>query len=86
MVELLSPSTLRSKNFRDKLRREWKTAALAVATFLVGVWDAGASAMDWTPVVPPQYRQYVPLFLGVLFLVLRKWIDAEKLAEKPTEK
>lgn len=57
----------------DKLRHEWKTAALAVATFLVGVWDAGASAFDWTPIVPEKYRPFVPLVLGTGFLVLRRW-------------
>lgn len=57
----------------QKLKHEWKTAALAVATSLVGIWDAGASAFDWTPIVPDQYRQYVPLTLGMLFLVLRRW-------------
>lgn len=58
----------------QKLKQEWKTAALAVATSLVGFWDAGASAFDWTPIIPVQWRDYVPLALGVLFLVLRQWV------------
>lgn len=57
----------------DKLKHEWKTAALAATSTLVGIWDAGASAMDWTPLVPADYRQFVPLALGMLFLILRRW-------------
>ena len=57
----------------EKLKHEWKTAALAFATTLVGVWDAGASQYDWTPVVPDKYKPYVPLILGTLFIVLRRW-------------
>lgn len=58
----------------EKLKREWKTALLALSTFLVGLWDAGASAFDWTPLVPEHYRQFVPLALGVGFLLLRQWV------------
>ena len=58
----------------EKLKQEWKTAALAAATTLVGIWDAGASAFDWTPVVPDKYRPFVPLTLGTLFIVLRRWV------------
>lgn len=61
-----------------KLKREWKTAALAVGTFLVGIWDAGASAFDFTPVVPEHWRPYVPLGLGLGFLILRRWTAGEK--------
>lgn len=61
-----------------KLKREWKTFVLAVCTFLVGVWDAGASVYDYRPLVPPEYQQFVPLVLGVGFIVLRKYVDANK--------
>lgn len=61
----------------DKLKHEWKTAALAFVTFLVGIWDAGASAFDFTPVVPDHYRPFVPLTLGVGFLVLRRWVPKD---------
>lgn len=58
----------------EKLKHEWKTAALAVATTLVGMWDAGASAFDWTPLVSDKYKPFVPLALGVMFLTLRRWV------------
>ena len=57
----------------QKLRHEWKTAALAVATTALGIWDAGASAFDWSVIVPEQYQRYEPLVLGMLFLILRRW-------------
>jgi hypothetical protein len=57
----------------EKLKHEWKTAILAAGTTAVGVWDAGASAYDWTPVVPDHWRPYTPLALGTGFLLLRRW-------------
>ena len=62
----------------EKLKREWKTAALAVATTLVGIWDAGASAYDWSPVVPDKWKPYLPLFLGLGFIALRRWTDGRR--------
>ncbi len=63
----------------EKLKHEWKTAVLAVGTFLVGLWDAGASAFDWTPVVPDKYKPFVPLSLGIGFLLLRQWLPKDNV-------
>lgn len=58
----------------EKLRLEWKTAVLAVATTVVGIWDAAsASGYDLSPIIPDQYRPYAVPIIGISFLGLRKW-------------
>lgn len=57
----------------DKLKREWKTAAFAVVSVLVSLWDAGASTYDYTPLVPDKYKPYVPVLVPLFFLILRRW-------------
>lgn len=60
----------------QKLRREWKTFALAVVTFSVGCWDAASTAgYDLSPIIPDKYRPYAVPAIGLSFLALRKWKD-----------
>jgi hypothetical protein len=60
----------------QKLKHEWKTAALAGVTTLVGLHDLIAtSGYDLTPFVPEQWRPYVIPLIGVSFLLLRRWTD-----------
>lgn len=60
----------------SKLRREWKTFALAVTTTAVGCWDAAAGAgYDLSPIIPDKYRPYAVPAIGLSFLALRKWKD-----------
>jgi hypothetical protein len=60
----------------QKLRHEWKTATLAIATVAVGGWDAGVAAgYDLSPVIPEQYRPYAVPLIGLAFLCLRKWTN-----------
>jgi hypothetical protein len=66
----------------DKLIREWKTFALAVATTGVGVWDvASSSGYDLSPIVPETYRPYAVPAIGISFLLLRKYTDNKKVSE-----
>ncbi len=62
----------------EKLKHEWKTAVLAMGTTIVGVWDAGANAFDWNPIIPEHYRPYAPLLLGTGFLLMRRWLPKDK--------
>lgn len=57
----------------DKLRHEWKTAAFGFLAFAVGIWDAGASAYDYTPLFPDKYKPYAQIGIPLLFLILRRW-------------
>jgi hypothetical protein len=61
-----------------KLRHEWKTFAVGVASVLVGLYDGIiAQSLDWTPLVPERYRPYAPFIVGVLMLLLRRYKDPE---------
>lgn len=63
----------------QKLKNEWKTFSLGVVTVIVGAYDAFiASALDYTPIIPIQYREYAPLIIGVLFLSLRKYKEFQE--------
>ena len=54
-----------------KLRHEWKTAAFAVVTSVVGIWDtASASGYDLSPIIPEHYPPYAVPVIGISFLVL----------------
>lgn len=60
----------------QKLRKEWKTFALALATTLVGFHDTLVmSGYDWTPIIPEQYRPYAIPVIGLSFLALRKYSE-----------
>ena len=60
----------------QKLKREWKTFALALATTLVGFHDTLVmSGYDWTPIIPEQYRPYAIPVIGLSFLALRKYSE-----------
>lgn len=62
----------------SKLKREWKTFALAVATTLVGLHDTLVmSGYDWTPIIPEEYRPYAIPLIGLAFLLLRQYKDAD---------
>jgi hypothetical protein len=62
----------------EKLKREWKTFALAVVTIAVGTWEAAVTlGYDLTPLIPETWRPYAPPLIGVTFLALRKWKDYE---------
>lgn len=60
----------------QKLKKEWKTFALALATTLVGLHDTLVmSGYDWTPIVPEHYRPYAIPVIGLGFLALRKYSE-----------
>jgi hypothetical protein len=62
----------------QKLKREWKTFALGVATSIVGLYDvvvevARTYGYDYTQLIKAEYRLYVVPAVAVAFLALRKW-------------
>lgn len=62
----------------EKLKREWKTFALSLATIALGTWEsARAVGYDLTPLLPEQYRPYAIPLIGIAFLALRQWKDQE---------
>ena len=67
----------------QKLRREWKTFALAVATIALGTWEATrALGYDLTPLLPEQWRPLALPVVGVSFLALRQWKDYTEKKDK----
>jgi hypothetical protein len=60
-----------------KLRREWKTAALAVVGILLEIYDAVAPFVDLPILFPPAWQPWVSPAILVLMLLLRKWKDAQ---------
>lgn len=62
----------------EKLKREWKTFALAIVTIALGTWEAAvAVGYDLTPLMPEAWRPFAPPLIGVLFLALRQWKNYE---------
>lgn len=64
-----------------KLKTEWKTFALAVATFAVGTYDAVVEiaqtyGYDYTQLIKTEWRIYVVPGIAVAFLALRKWTSS----------
>lgn len=61
----------------EKLKREWKTFAVAVAATVAGAWqwavEAGADLPDLFFWVPEKYRGLVLFGFGLLMLALRKY-------------
>lgn len=63
-------------NFWTKLKSEWKTAALGVATTVVGGWDLiAAYGYDYTTLIKEDYRKWVIPAIGLAFLALRRWTN-----------
>lgn len=60
-----------------KLKREWKTFAVAVVTTVAGAWQTavalGADLQDLFAWVPEQYKTSVLFGVGILMLLLRKY-------------
>lgn len=64
------------ENFWEKLKREWKTAAVAVATAVVYLWDGViATGFDFSQLVEDKYKAVFGLVSATLMLGLRKWTD-----------
>lgn len=71
--------------FWTKLKTEWKTFSLAIATTAVGAWDVVSSyGYDYTTLIKEDYRKWVIPALGLSFLALRKWTDTAK-TDTPTD-
>ena len=62
----------------EKLKREWKTFAVAVVGTIVEVYDAliTSGQVELPPLFPEHYRPWVGPLTLVLTLLLRKWKDA----------
>lgn len=61
----------------QKLRHEWKTFFLSISTFAVGVWEAArADGYDLTPLIPEKYKPFAIPGVGLAFLLLRQWKNA----------
>lgn len=64
-------------NILTKLKREWKTFAVAVITTVAGAWQTavamGADIQDLFAWVPEQYKTSVLFGVGMLMLLLRKY-------------
>jgi len=62
----------------QKLKREWKTAAVAVVGALIEIYDAliVTGQVQLPPLFPEHYRPWVGPTALVLMLLLRKWKDA----------
>lgn len=60
-----------------KLKREWKTFAVAIVTTVAGAWQTavamGADIQDLFAWVPEQYKTSVLFGVGMLMLLLRKY-------------
>jgi len=62
-----------------KLRREWKTAALAVAGLLIEIYEVVRYQLDLPSLFPPHIRPFVNPAILVGMLLLRKWRDSERV-------
>jgi hypothetical protein len=62
----------------EKLKREWKTFAIAVVGTIIEVYDAliTSGQVELPPLFPEHYRPWVGPLTLVLMLLLRKWKDA----------
>jgi hypothetical protein len=61
----------------QKLKREWKTAAVAVVGTLIEIYDAliVTGMIDLPKLFPDEVRPWVAPSTLVLMLLLRKWKD-----------
>jgi hypothetical protein len=62
----------------QKLKQEWKTAAVAVVGTIIEVYDAliTSGQVELPPLFAEHYRPWVGPSCLVLMLLLRKWKDA----------
>lgn len=61
--------------WQDKLKHEWKTAALAVTSALVFGYDGIlAAGYNWTKLIPEGYHDEAAAGVFVLMLLLRRWV------------
>lgn len=62
----------------QKLKHEWKTAAVAIVGAIVETWDLVSYQFDLIdPLIPVQHQWIMHISIPVLMLLLRKWRDAE---------
>lgn len=71
----------------EKLKREWKTFALAIITTIEGaleiskLWGVDVpSLLAW---VPEKYKSVSLFAVGVLFLLLRKYTPTTVIVQSP---
>lgn len=63
----------------EKLKKEWKTFALAVATTAIGLWDVVAGyGYDYSQIINEKYRAFVIPAVGIGMLLLRKYTTEKK--------
>lgn len=64
----------------EKLKQEWKTAALAVVGIMLEVYDAlvVTGMVDFPRLFPEPIQPFVSPSVLVLMLLLRKWKAAEE--------
>lgn len=60
----------------DKLKREWKTAVVAVVGLIIEAYDAVAYMVDWPSLFPAAWQPFVTPTILILMLLLRKWKDS----------
>jgi hypothetical protein len=68
-----------------KLKREWKTAVVAVVGVIVEAWDLVLSAkLSYVePLVSPDHQWIIHIGIPVLMLVLRRWKDNVVVSDRP---
>ena len=71
----------------EKLKREWKTFTLAVATTVAGAWELAStmgadlpSVFNW---VPENYKSAALFGVGLAFLLLRKYTPTTVVVQAP---
>ena len=69
----------------EKLKREWKTAAVAISGIIVEIYDAliVSGQVELPPLFPEHYRPWVGPMTLVLMLLLRKWKDTHVVYSPP---
>lgn len=71
----------------QKLKREWKTAALAISGIILMVYDGTVATgmVDLPSLFPEEYRPWVgPGFL-IGMLLLRRWREANLWPQSPEQ-
>ena len=64
-------------NFWEKLKREWKTAAVAVIGAVVMGYESVAYMLDWSLMFGDK-APMVGFGLSVSMLLLRRWLDKQE--------
>ena len=58
----------------EKLKREWKTFAVAALSAVVFGYDAlVANGIDYMPLIPDDYKKYAAFAIPVVMLTLRRY-------------